>query len=136
MLEIKIPYSPNKSDIFGTIPRPLITIKIFSKIKDTWIPIYDTLADTGADITLIPRYLGEMIVEDITTGKYIEIKGIVPNAVLTGFIHTLKLKVFHKEFETKVVIADSDDARPIFGRFNGLDFFEATFNKGKHITIK
>ena len=136
MLEIKIPYSPNKSDIFDTIPRPLITIKIYSETKKTWIPIYDTLADTGADITLLPRYLGEMIIGDITIGKYIEIKGIVPNAVLPGFIHTLKLEVFRREFETKVVIADTDDARPIFGRFNGMHLFEATFNKGKHIIIK
>jgi hypothetical protein len=136
MLEVKIPYSPQESNIFGTISRPLVTIKVYSKIKNVWIPIYDTLADTGADITLLPRYLGEMIVDDITTGKYIEIKGIVPNAILIGFIHILKLEVYRKEFETKVVIADSDDARPIFGRFNGLDLFEVTFNKGKHVVIR
>ena len=78
MLDIKIPYSPGKSNIFGTILRPLVPIKIYSKTKNTWIPVYDTLADTGADITLLPRYLGEMVVNDITSGMYVEIKGIVP----------------------------------------------------------
>ena len=130
MLEIKIPYSPKESSIFRTILRPLVTIKVYSKIKNTWIPVYDTLADSGADITLLPRYLGEMIVNDITAGKYIEVKGIVPNTVLIGFIHTLRLEVFHKEFETEVAIADSDDVRPILGRFKGLDLFEVTFDKG------
>lgn len=132
---LKIPYSPQESRIFGTIRRPLITMKIFSETKEIWIPVYDTLADTGADITLIPRYLGEMIVDDITKGKHIEVKGIVPNAVLPGFIHTLKLEVFHKQFETKALIADTDDARPIFGRFNSLDLFEANFSKGTELII-
>ena len=132
---LKIPYSPQESGIFGTIGRPLITMLIFSKVKNVWIPIYETLADTGADITLIPRYLGEMIVDDITKGKHIEVKGIVPNAVLPGFIHILKLEVFRKQFETKVLIADTDDARPILGRFNSLDLFEVGFNKGKEIIV-
>ncbi len=136
MLDIKIPYSPGKSNIFGTILRPLVTIKVYSKTKNTWIPVYDTLADTGADITLLPRYLGEMVVNDITSGRYVEIKGIVPNAVLIGFIHNIKLEVFRKEFETKVVIADTDDARPILGRVDGLDLFEVTYNKGKEVIIK
>ena len=136
MLDIKIPYSPGKSNIFGTILRPLVTIKVYSKTKNTWIPVYGALADTGADITLLPRYLGEMVVNDITSGRYVEIKGIVPNAVLIGFIHNIKLEVFRKEFEAKVVIADTDDARPILGRVDELDLFEVTYNKGKEIIIK
>ena len=132
---LKIPYSPQESRIFGTIRRPLITMRIFSKINNVWIPIYETLADTGSDITLIPRFLGEMIVNDITKGEHIEVKGIVPNAVLPGFIHILKLEVFRKQFETKVLIADTDDARPIFGRFNSMDLFEINFNNGKEIII-
>lgn len=136
MLEIKIPYSPQESNIIRTISRPLITIKVYSKIKDIWIPVYDTLADTGADITLLSRYLGDMIVHDITSGKYIEVKGIVTTTVLIGFIHTLRLEIFHKEIETEVVIADSDDVRPILGRFKGLDLFEVTFDKGKQVIVK
>ena len=136
MPNIKIPFSPQKSNIFGTISRPLITMKVYSKTRNMWIPVYDTLADTGADVTLLPRYLGEMIVDDITTGKYAEIKGVAPNAVLAGFIHDAKIEIFHKEINTKVIIGDSDDVRPVLGRFNGLDLFDITFSKGEHIIIE
>ena len=33
---MKIPYSQQKSDIFGIISRPLVTIRVYSKIKNTW----------------------------------------------------------------------------------------------------
>ncbi|MBL7170362.1 MAG: hypothetical protein ISS48_05080 [Candidatus Aenigmarchaeota archaeon] len=61
-----------------------------------WVSVDEALADTGADITLLPRFIGEMVVEDITNGKYIEIKGVVPSAVLIAFIHVLKLRVAGK----------------------------------------
>lgn len=136
MPRIKIPCSPQKSGIFGTISRPLVTMKIYSNTKNVWIPVYDALADTGADATLLPRYLGEMIVDDITTGKYAEIKGVAPNAVLAGFIHDAKIEVFRKEINTKVIIGDSDDVRPVLGRLNGLDLFDITFSKGEFIYIE
>lgn len=133
---MKIPYTPGKSRIFETILRPYVTIKILSRLKNEWIPIYETLADTGSDITLIPRYLGEMLVDDITKGDYVEIKGIVPNAVLIAYVHTLKLEVYRKELETKIAIADSDDVHPILGRVQGLDLFNVNFKKGREIEIE
>ena len=133
---MKIPYTPGKSRIFETILRPYVTMKIFSRLKNTWVPIYEALADTGSDITLLPRYLGEMLVEDITKGEYIEIKGVVPNAVLTAYIHNLKLELFREEFETKVALADSDDVHPILGRFKALDLFNVNFMKGKEIEFE
>lgn len=131
--KMKIPYTQQKSNIFGAISRPLVTIKVYSKTKNIWIPVYDALADTGADTTLLPRYLGEMIVNDITTGKYIEIKGIATSAVVIGFIHKVRLEVFHNEIDADLVIADTDDVRPVLGRLDGLDLFSVTFDKGKHI---
>jgi len=133
---MKIPYTQQKSNTFGTISRPLVTIKIYSKTKNIWIPVYDALADTGADLTLMPRYLGEMIVDDITTGKYVEIKGIAASAVVIGFIHKVRLEVFHKEFDANLVIADTDDVRPVLGRLDVLDLFSVIFDKGKCIILE
>ena len=134
-VKMKIPYLQQKSNIFGIISRPLVTIKVYSKTKNIWIPVYDALADTGADITLFPRYLGEMVVDDITKGKYVEIRGIASNAVVVGFMHKVKLEVFHKQIEASLVIADTDDVRPVLGRLEALDLFKVVFDKGKFIEI-
>lgn len=133
---VKYPYSKQPSKIFNTILRPLVTIKIYSLTKKIWVPIYEVLADTGADITVLPRYLGEFIVDDITKGKYIEIKGIVPTAVVIAFVHNLKLKIAGKEFKTKVAIADTNNVRPILGRFNTMDLFSVIFQKGECVIFK
>ncbi|HJH27139.1 MAG TPA: hypothetical protein C5S37_10330, partial [Methanophagales archaeon] len=78
---------------------------------------------------------GTFFVKDITTGKYVEIKGVVPGARLIAYIYELKIKLGDREFEALVAIADSDDVLSIFGRVNGLDLFDANFLKGKKVKL-
>jgi predicted aspartyl protease len=135
-MEIEFPYTEEESRTFGVVKRPRMLMRIFSGTKGIWIPIKDTLVDTGADSTVLPRFIGELLVEDITTGKYSEIKGVVPGSVLVAYIHELKIKVGDREFEAPVAIADSNDVPSIFGRINSLDLFDANFLKGEKIKLQ
>ena len=132
---MKFPYIEKESKILGKILRPLIRIEIFSQERMDWETIDEVLVDTGADLCVIPRFLGEIIIGDITLGEYVEIKGVVPTSVLIAFVHKLKIRVAGKEFDTKVAIADSNDVPPILGRFLALDLFRLEFEKGKEITF-
>lgn len=132
----KFPYRERTSELFGRVDRPLVTIKLFSKIKNLWIPIYDTLADTGADISIVPRYIGEMIVGDITTGRRVEIKGVVPDSKLIAYIHELEIEVVGKKTKLPVAISDSGETIPILGRVKGLNLFDIEFQKGKTVVFK
>ncbi|HID27254.1 MAG TPA: hypothetical protein EYP22_05455 [Methanosarcinales archaeon] len=69
----------------------------------------------------MPRYIGEMLVDEITTGEYMEIHGVVPSAVLIAFIHQLRIKIGNSELELPIAIADSNNVPCIFGRAKGLD---------------
>ena len=133
---MKFPFTEKESKILGKILRPLLEIEVFSDIRNSWEIIEEVLVDTGADLTVLPRFIGESIIDDITTGEYVEIKGIVPTSLLIAFIHTLKIKAAGKEFETKVAIADSNDVPPILGRYEALDLFNLEFKKGKEMTFK
>lgn len=135
MHAIRYRYRKKHSKIFGTVLRPLVDIEVWSKTNNDWEIIDNVLADTGADISILPRFLAEPLVKDITTGQYIEIKGVVPSTVLIAFIHPAKIRVNKREFETKVAFADSNDVPPILGRYKGLDLFEVTYDKGKEIII-
>lgn len=135
MSTIKYRYRKKHSKIFGTVLRPLVDIEIWSKTNNEWEIIDNVLADTGADLSILPRFLAESLVKDITTGQYIEVRGVVPNTVLIAFVHTVQIRVNEKEFETKVAFADSNDVPPILGRYKGLDLFEVIYNKGKEIII-
>lgn len=132
---ITFPYKERENKIIGKILRSLISLEIFSQTANDWEIIDEVVADTGADITMLPRFLAEPLVEDITAGEYVEIKGIAPNAVLVAFLHNLKMKINNKEFITKVAIADTNDVPPLLGRFQALDLFEACFN-GKELKLK
>ena len=131
---MKYPYLEKRSKILGRVRRPLVPVEIAK--GEEWIPVDEVLVDTGADITLFPRLIGELIVGDITKGKYVEIKGVVPSAALIAFIHNLRLRVAGKEFETKVGIADSNDIPPLLGRFESLDLFGIEFRRGREIIFE
>ncbi len=131
---MKFPYTKGESRIFGSILKPFISIEIFSK-DGLWYGLDEVLVDTGADITLIPRYVGEVLVDDIGLGRKASIKGITPFE-LTVYIHTLKIRVANKEFETKVAIAESDEVPAVLGRFEALDFFRAEFIEGKDFILE
>jgi len=133
-MPVKYPYLEKRSKILGRVKRPLVPIEIEGKGR--WIPVDEVLVDTGADISLLPRSIGELAVGDIAKGKYVEIKGVVPSAVLVAFVHNMRLRVAGRVFETKVGIADSNDIPPILGRFKSLDLFGVEFRKGREMTFE
>jgi len=114
--------------------RPLISIDVKSKDGE-WIHLRDVLADTGADISILPRDIGELLVGDITKGKTIELRGIVPYAKLIVFIHDIKYRLHDKEFITPTAISESNDVLPILGRTKGLDLFKTVFEKDNNVSF-
>ena len=121
-------YKDGESQLFGVIKRPLIALEMYSLKLKAWVLFEDVLADTGADVCLLPRHMGKLIVEDITHGVYKKIRGVVPNTYLYGYIHELKIKIGEKEFVAPVFIADAEDITPILGRGKALDLFKAKFD--------
>lgn len=133
MLNMKIdfPYQKEDSSVFEEVKRPRIKFRVFSETNQEWIIVDEALADTGADFCMLPRYMGEMLIKDITTGKYAEIKGVVPGAILVAYLHNLRIKLGDREINTPIAIADSDDTPCIFGRVKALDLFDANFSYGE-----
>lgn len=135
-VDIEFPYREEESDVFEGVKRPRILLEIFSARKNRWITLDEVLADTGADFCVLPRFIGDLLVEDITKGRYIEIKGVVPGVRLIAYIHNLKIRINDKEFKAPVALADSDDVPMIFGRVKSLDLFDANFLKGEKLRLK
>jgi hypothetical protein len=129
-------YKEQESLIFGRVRRPLIDLDIYSTARNKWIPLYKVLVDTGADISVLPRNVGELLVDDITSGTRVEIRGVVPYSLLICYVHELMLKINdEKEFRLPVALADSDDVPIILGRVDGIDLFDARFLNGNEIRL-
>jgi hypothetical protein len=127
-------YTEKESGILGKVLRPLIEVEIKGEASE-WIRIENALADTGADISILPRDIGDLLIEDVTKGEPYEVKGIVPYAKLIVYIHQLKFRLNGKEIELPVAISDSNDVPPILGRTKGLDLFDANFLKGEKVKL-
>ncbi len=130
------PYKETPSRIFETVKRPLLDIEIYSNIVKRYVLIRGILADPGADISLFPDYIGDILLEDYTAGKSVEFQGVVPGMKLRAYLHTLKMRFNGAELNIGVAIAASPRVPLLFGRVQGLDFFEVCFVKGKYLTIK
>lgn len=135
-MEMEFPYVEEESDVLDTVKRPRIKMNALSELVSDWITIDEVLADTGADFCVLPRYIGETQVKDITTGKYAEIKGVVPGTILVAYVHQIKVRIGNLEFMAPVAIADSNDVPSILGRVDALDRFDVNFLKGEKIKLR
>ena len=54
-------YTEKESGIFGKVLRPLIAVEIKGETSE-WIKIENALADTGADISILPRDIGDLLI--------------------------------------------------------------------------
>jgi hypothetical protein len=136
MPALNFPYIEGASVIFGTILRPLVSLEAYSEPLGQWVPLENLLADTGADISVLPRPLGELLVDDVTAGRYSPLSGINPSAVLPAFIHIVQVRLGDEEFEMPLAIADSSLIPPVLGRKDALDRFVVRFVVGEETIIE
>ena len=134
MAEITFRYQNEKSNIFDNIRRPRIRVYIYSKVFKEWITIEDVLADTGADISILPKTLGVVLVGKIPNRRRYKISGMVSHTFV--YLHELRTRINGREIKGLYAIANSDDLPPTLGRMGALDKFEVSFIKGKTIKIK
>jgi hypothetical protein len=128
-------YKKQESALFGNILRPLVRLEAYSEVGGDWLVLENVLADTGADISVLPSSMGEALVFDVKSPRKPHIKGIAPQARVRVYIHKLRFRLNSKEWSLPVAIADTDNVPPILGRVNGLDLFNANFKKGRVLSL-
>ena len=109
---------------------------IFSRRFSEWIEIQNLLADTGADLTLLPLHLGELLLPDIRDAKSGIVRGIVPGRGLRIYVHQLSLRIGSRSFRGAVGIADSTAVPALLGRHQALDRFTAVYRRGKILVLE
>lgn len=137
MTMVKFPYTERFHTLFGTIKRPVITLLLHSDLFDQWLILNDVLVDTGADISVIPLSLGQILVDDIEHGEPIHLGGVLSSGVVfNAFVHRVQAKLDDIAFEMPAAIALSDTIPPIFGRREALDRFNVHFLKGQQLILE
>lgn len=127
-------YRKEKGRLGQVVKRPIAWVEFRDK-NGNWIP-QDLYIDSGADITLIPRSVGELLGFEFNPEESIEEIGGI-GGTLPTVKRKVKIRVGKRDTEIEVAWALTEDAPPLLGRKDIFDTFEITFNQKKEtITFK
>jgi hypothetical protein len=131
------PYKEKPHPVFGQISRPVLAIDLFVPRFGQWLTVQDVLADTGADLSVVPFALGRAFVDDVEAGVPVSLReSITAVSTPNAFMHTLTARLGDFQFEMPVAIALANNMPPIFGRRDALDRFVARFVSGEEFVLE
>ncbi len=123
---IEFDYLEEDSHLFGKIFRPVASVQFIDQNEQRLIAYM--YVDSGADITLIPRELGETLGFRIAGDKIIEVGGL-GEAKVPVIIKTVALLLDGKKITCRVAWALVEEVPPLLGRTDLFDLFKITFDQ-------
>lgn len=131
---ISFKYEAVASRMFGTLYRPVVKVQFWSEATQSWKTV-QMLVDTGADYSILPRYLATWLQLEIKdTGKVHETQG-VGGVQKIYMVDKLRARIGKFEREVPVGIIDSTQVPPLMGRLGFFETFEAEFSRQRRITF-
>jgi len=127
-MEIEFNFKEEQSRIFGPILRPVARIILINRKNEVPEHVY---VDSGADITLIPKSVGELLGFKIEeSDKIEEMKGIGDYGIPV-IIKKLKIKIGKKIIDARVAWSLLEDVPLLLGRIDIFRLFNISFEKEK-----
>ncbi len=122
-MEIEFTYRKENSKLIGVIYRPIAKVEFKSSMG--WVPELMYI-DSGADITLIPKSLGDLLGFDIKTEAIHDVRGIGETAIPV-ILKNIELKLGEYVFNSRVAWALIEEVPPLLGRLDVFDEFDVNF---------
>lgn len=125
-MELKFPFRQEKSIILGKIYRPFAQVHFWSPKGKSWTEIW-MIIDTGADYTLLPRYLATDLGISLEKGQVFHTTGI-GGSERVYFFPKIRVKLGSWERKIPVGFLERNEIPPLMGRHLFLETFEALFS--------
>lgn len=131
---VKFDFEKIGQSFFGMVYRPVAQVSLQSPSQNTWIETWMVI-DTGADFTILPRYLSEDLglslendcVKDTTFG-------VGGQQILYLSKSKILVKIGNIERQIPLAFLDSNEVPALMGRLGFLETFDIQFLKS-HLTI-
>ena len=123
-------YKSEKGAHEQEVKRPVADVWL--KKGSGWIEFHPYI-DSGADVTLIPLSLGELLGFKTEDEKIEEIGGI--RGVVPVIYKNWQIKIGEKALPILIAWALIEEAPPLLGRADIFDFYKVTFNQKKEEII-
>ena len=128
-MHVEFPYRKEKSSTFGTIFRP-VAKTILENEFDQWLYV-----DSGADITLLPLSVGDLIgLRRTKQDKVQKIMGVGKSS-LPIIVKPVSMRIGSVSFRARVAWSQVEEVPPLLGRTDVFRRFSVTFREKDRVTI-
>ncbi len=135
-MAITFNFKKEKSSLLGIIYRPIATVFFQDKKTGVFKPI-TMIVDTGADYTLLPRFLALNLGISLSKDcKKLKTSGVGGEQVVFFCKKKLKVKLGNWEKRIPLGFLDDDFIPPLLGRHQFFENFKVIFNKHRLTFIK
>lgn len=130
---LKFPFKKERSPILGNIYRPVAQVFLWSKKGKRWTETW-MIVDTGADYTLLPRYMAEELKINLERDCRVFNTYGVGGGERVYFLPKIKVKLGNWERIIPIGFLERNEIPPLMGRHLFLETFETLFSSN-HILI-
>lgn len=129
---ITFKYRKEKGRLGKVIDRPVALLE-FRSSNGKWVREY-LYIDSGADITLVPRSVGDLIGFELDPEESIEEIGGIAGSL--PVVHRrVKTKIGSCELEVEIVWALTEEVPLLLGRKDVFDVFHITFKQNQGVVV-
>lgn len=131
-MPLTFPFEKVSSPIFGTVFRPVAWVSFWSKTSQDWIGVW-MIVDSGADYTLLPRYMSEYLGINLKNDCQSFSTFGVGGQEAVFLYKKAKIKLGTWELKAPIGFLEKDDVPPLLGRQGFMERFETIFVNHKTI---
>ncbi|MBI2581345.1 hypothetical protein HYV85_06120 [Candidatus Woesearchaeota archaeon] len=125
-MEIEFDFKKEQSRLLGPVLRPVARITLVNQEIEVPEHLY---VDSGADLTLIPKSVGDLLGFKVSQGDSIEeIKGVGERGIPV-VIKKVEMRICKKAFEARVAWALIEEVPLLLGRADVFALFNVCFKK-------
>ncbi len=119
-------YREEESGVLGKILRPVADVYLKDKLGNEIVSFM--YIDSGADIILIPKQVGDALGFEVKDDEIKEIGGI-GNTKIPVIIKTAPVRIGDKTFNARIAWALIEEVPPLLGRVDVFDIFDVQFKQ-------
>jgi len=120
-------YQKERSKIGNHVLRPVAEVGLIADNREIRVPMY---IDSGADITLIPRLLGESLGFEVGDSKIIELSGVGEKKVPVVIKKVILIIGIHN-LDARIAWSLMEEVPPLLGRMDVFRRFRIIFDEEK-----
>ncbi len=133
-MALKFPFRVEKSSILGLIHRPIAQVFFWSNKQKEWTEVW-MIIDTGADYTLLPRFMAQELKVDLEKDCKIFSTYGVGGKERVYFLPKIKVKLGNWERMIPVGFLERNEIPPLMGRHLFLENFETLFSSNHTVSF-